>query len=726
MTKRASKAPAPAANTQAPVALALPEQLAPLGELAYNLWWTWDPAAARLFESIDPALWEATAHNPVPLLRRLGPRRKQQLAADGAFVTDARHACRRMQAYLRSPTWFQRRYGRKARGLVAYFSMEFGLHESLPIFAGGLGVLAGDHLKSASDLGLPLVGVGVFWRHGYTRQQIDAAGNQVDRFDRLLPENLPLTEVTGPTGRPLRIKIPVGSDTVLSRAWRVDVGRTCVLLLDTNLPDNAARQRRLTSRLYSGDRDTRIRQEILLGIGGWRLLRALDWPVAACHLNEGHAAFCLLERLAETIRQRDCGFAGASRRIAATSIFTTHTPISDGNETFATRLAEKYVGTYGRQLGIGTQKLLAVGRVKPLDTTEGFGMTPLALRLSKYRNGVSKMHGCVSRQMWRDLWPRRGVERVPIGSITNGIHLRTWLHPRMAELLDEYLPDDWEDRQDRAAVWSAARKIPDARLWEVHATLKDELIGFVRQRVRIQMERSGASPKAIQAASEALDPGVLTIGFARRFASYKRAALIFSDARRLQRLVNHAKRPVQIIFAGKAHPADASGKALVAEVVGHARSARFSGRVVFLEDYDMDVARHLVAGVDVWLNNPQRPNEASGTSGMKPTLHGGLNLSILDGWWPEACLDGRNGWSIGTAEDHNGSTAADMRDARSLYRRLEREIIPLYYRRNARGRSTRWIRLMKHSLATIPPVFNSHRMVKEYVRRYYMPALKAP
>jgi starch phosphorylase len=687
------------------------------------MWWTWDPEAPALFEAVDRRLWSACEHNPVMLLQRLSSRRSGELTADRAVLARLGRVHRRMRAYQRGTTWFADRHGRRGRGLVAYFSMEFGLHESLPMFAGGLGVLAGDHLKSASDLGVPLVGVGIFWRRGYTRQQIDSAGRQVTKYDRLSPERLPLSEVRSPSGRLLRVRFAVGHDVVVARAWQLEVGRVKILLLDTNLPENPPRHRKLTERLYSGDRDTRIRQEIVLGVGGWKLLRALRLPVRACHLNEGHAAFCALERVAETIRGQGCDFAAAARQVAGTTLFTTHTPVPEGNEVFDAKLVERYFGRHSRRFGLDWPGLLALGRVRPDDESEPFGMTPLALRLSDRRNGVAALHGQVSRRMWKGVWPKRTEERVPIGSITNGIHLRTWLHPKMGALLDEFLPSGWDRRQDQGAVWAAALEIPDARLWAVHQELKAELVAFVRARLRGQLKRQGAGAGWLRAVESVLDPDGLTIGFARRFASYKRATLIFSDIARFARLVGHARRPVQIIFAGKAHPDDAAGQALVAEVARCARSPGFRQWVVFLENYDMDMARHLVAGVDVWLNNPRRPQEASGTSGMKPTLHGGLNLSILDGWWPEACRDGVNGWAIGKGEDHTGTPAADRREARSLYQRLERDVVPLYYDRASDGLPRKWLRRMKASMASIPPAFNSHRMVKQYVRRYYVPML---
>ena len=729
-----------------------------LTELARNLSWTWRPETVRLFESIDPGLWRRCEHNPILMLQRVKKPRLAALAVDRAFLAAVRQASCGLRSYLRPRSWFDHRYGRNVHGRIAYFSMEFGLHESLAIFAGGLGVLAGDHCKSASDLGVPLVGVGMFWRQGYTRQVIDARGGQTDRYDRLDPAGMPLAPVVDRAGRPLCVRVPIDSDMVAARAWRLDVGRVPIYLLDADVPQNPPRHRRLTDRLYSGDRDTRIRQEILLGIGGWKLLRALGLPAEVCHLNEGHAAFVSLERIAEVV-QGGGVFREAARSIAATTVFTTHTPVEAGNETFEPKLVEKYLHRYCEQLGIDFAELMALGRVDPADASEPFGMTPLALRLSKRRNGVSKLHGRVSQKMWRRLWPRRSVERVPIGSITNGIHLRTWLHPKMAELFDEYLPAGWEDRQDERAVWAASKRIPDERLWGLHQDLKRELIAFVRARLggqegagesfafagkdsrgrgcetldclglrRGRQGRAGFSHQQGQGFSHqrvmGLNPDALTIGFARRFAEYKRATLLFSDLRRAARLLNDAARPVQVIFAGKAHPADMGGKALVAKIVEFARSPRFTGRVVFLEDYDMEVARHMVAGVDVWLNNPRRPQEASGTSGMKPTLHGGLNLSILDGWWPEACMDGVNGWAIGAGQDHDGRPASDKRDARLLYERLERDVVPLYYHRDRGGLPRAWIRCMKASLATIPAVFNSHRMVKEYLRRYYLPAMR--
>ncbi len=704
-----------------------------LRDLAHNLWWCWHPDGRRLFESVDPRTWARVEHSPTALLAKLPARRLAALQADEAFCREAERVHGRLKRYLAAKAWYDTKRTGQSRCAVAYFSREFGLHESLPIFAGGLGVLAGDHFKSASDLGLPLVGVGMFWRRGYTRQRI-AGGRQVDRYDTLSPDRMPLTEVCTPAGRkaaawrcglasaektigsPLRLRVPVGEDTVLVRAWRLDVGRVPIFLLDTNLPDNAPKHRKLTERLYSGDRDTRIRQEIVLGVGGWMLLQALRLPVAACHLNEGHAAFCAVQRVAEQIESGRT-FSQAVGDVARSTVFTTHTPVPEGNETFEPELVEAYFAPWAEATGIGWERMLSLSRIDPTSDREKFGMTPLALRLSDHRNGVSRLHGEVSRRMWKDVWPRRRAGAPTIGHITNGVHVPTWMHPKMEALLDEYLVDGWRDAHDDPRVWKNVARIPAERLWSLHTEFKRELCDFV-----LCKQGEGLATRSSRGP---LDPEALTIGFARRFATYKRATLIFTDAARFARLVGDATRPVQIIFAGKAHPADEAGKAFVAAVAKHAASKRFKGRVVLLADYDMEIARHLVAGVDVWLNNPRRPQEASGTSGMKPALHGGLNLSNLDGWWPEACQDGSNGWAIGRPVDSRGTKAEDRRDATSLYTRLTRDVIPAYYRRDRAGLPTAWIRMMRRTLTTIPAQFSSHRMVKEYLAWYYAKMLGA-
>jgi len=687
------------------------DPIALLEAIAGNLWWTWNADAIALFEYADAKAFESSGRNPIVTLRKLSARRRRQLAADEEFASEVARVYGRLQRYLAEPTWYQRKYGRRSLGQIAYFCMEYGLHESLPLYAGGLGILAGDHLKSASDLGLPLVAVGVYWKKGYTRQSIDEQGCQQDRFPLLPVRDTPFREVTDRRGKPIRIRLPLGDDVIHAAAYRGDVGRVPLYLLTTDLPENSPRNRKLVDVLYSGDRDSRIRQEILLGIGGWRLLHVLGLRIAAYHLNEGHAAFLSLERIAEHVKGGST-FRRAVEHVARTNVFTTHTPVPAGNEEFDPHLVDRYMSHYLTRMGVTREVFHDLARVTPGRDHENFGMTPLALRTSRYCNGVAALHGAVARDMWQPLYPGRDVKRVPIGHVTNGIHLRTWLHPQMGALLDDFLGEDWDQRQDDPRTWKRVADIPDEALWDLHASLKQELLDLCRERAAHKTGRSAGL----------LDPDVLTIGFARRFASYKRAALIFSDPERLARILHRPKRPVQLIFAGKAHPADTEGKRLIQQIVRLSRSRQFRGRVVFLQDYEMGVARRMIAGVDVWLNNPQRPREASGTSGMKPALHGGLNLSILDGWWPEG-YNGKNGWAIGKGENWTGP-ASDRRDAAQLYRTLEREVVPLYYDRDADGLPRRWIAAMKEAIMSIPHYFNSHRQVKEYLTKYYLPAMR--
>lgn len=694
-----------------------------LSEIASNCWWTWQPTLAPLFRSLNPRGFDASNQNPIVALRKCTAAKRRTLEKDAQFVQNIHEAHRQYRRYIRSKTWYQQTHRSKSREQIAYFCMEYALHESLPLYAGGLGVLAGDHLKSASDLGLPFVAVGIYWKKGYGRQHINSAGKQITRDQPIKPEDTPFTEVRTPTGRPWRLRLPMGSDRVTIRAWRADVGRVPLYLLDADLPANKPRDRKLTHTLYSGDRDTRIRQEILLGIGGWQLLRALKINVGACHLNEGHAAFLSFERIAERMKVNGESFARALGHVRNTNVFTTHTPVPAGNEEFEPRLVDQYLSGYQRKLGLTHEQFHNLARVKPDNTTENFGMTPLALRTSRYANGVAELHGQIARKMWASMFPKKKLAAVPIGHVTNGIHLQTWLHPKMADLLNVCLGTDWVHNQDQKSVWKRASRIPDETLWALHRQLKIDLIEFCRHRIDRQLRRDPVRGMKLSDVKSILNPEALTIGFARRFATYKRATLIFSDPARLAKILNNKNAPVQIIFAGKAHPADTEGQALVAEVVRFSRTPRFRNHIVFLEDYDMNVARHMVAGVDVWLNNPQRPREASGTSGMKPALHGGLNLSILDGWWPEG-FNGKNGWKIGNGQNHRDTKKDDRRDVVCLYNLIENEIAPGYYKRSADGLPGNWIGRMKSAIQTIPPTFNSQRQVKEYLSKYYLPALR--
>jgi starch phosphorylase len=690
-----------------------------LDALARNLWWTWNPDPQRLFAALDPVLWEASNHNPIAVLGQLAPEHRSALEEDPAFLALLRDCERQLARYLRAPMWFRRSAPPLQRRVrVAYFCAEYGLHECLPLYAGGLGVLAGDHLKSASDLGIPLVGVGLLYRCGYYRQELRRDGSTRAIYPRHDFGTLPITD----TGR--AVMVPLGRREVHARIWRVQVGRVPLYLLDTDVPANAPRDRRITERLYGGDQETRIQQEIVLGIGGVRALAALGIRANVFHLNEGHAAFCTLERL-RRLREMGLSLTRAIARVRAVSVFTTHTPVPAGHDRFPPGLMTRYLGPLLESAGIDRKEWLGRGREQPRDRRESFCMTVLALRLSGRCNGVARIHGEVSRKMWMRVYNAKKAAQVPIGHITNGIHTATWLAPEMRAVYDRYLKPRWGGAAPTDACWRRADRIPAAEFWHLRNLLRRKLVAFVRARLAQQVQRRCGSRDELRAALEALDENALTIGFARRFATYKRATLIFRDVRRLVRILGDPRRPVQLIFAGKAHPADRDGQRLAQQVYRHARHAGLRGRVVLLEDYDLEVGRVLTAGCDVWLNNPVPPQEASGTSGMKPPLHGGLNCSILDGWWPEA-YNRRNGWAI--AEDRpSGSRAAlDRHDAEALYRLLEDEIIPLFYARDRHGIPQKWVQRMKASLETVCGRFNTHRMLAEYLALYAAGSLDRP
>jgi len=690
---------------------AKPDVLARVDALARNLWWTWNPDPQRLFAALDPALWEATNHNPIATLAALPPERRDVVSNEPAVLALLRDCERQLAKYLAAPTWFRRSATAPQRRVrVAYFCAEFGLHECLPQYAGGLGVLAGDHLKSASDLGIPLVGVGLLYRCGYYRQELRRDGTTHAVFPRHDFSRLPIID----TGKV--VSVPLGRRSVRARIWRAQVGRVPLYLLDTDLPANRPRDRAITERLYGGDQQTRIQQEILLGVGGVRALDALGVRPNVFHLNEGHAAFCTLERLRQ-LRQAGVGHARAVARVRASSVFTTHTPVPAGHDRFPPALLARYLGPLLDELRLSRADALALGRENPRDRHEPFCMTVLALRLSGRCNGVAKLHGEVSRRMWQHVYGARRPKDVPIGHITNGIHSATWLAPEMRPLYDKYLKPRWLAASPTDDGWRNAGRIPPAELWAARQRLRARLVHFIRQRLAQQIARRCEPLSELIAAYETFDEHALTIGFARRFATYKRALLIFHDAQRLAAILGDPRRPVQLVFAGKAHPADAAGQALARQVYRMARQAGFRGRVVLLEDYDMHVGRLLTSGCDVWLNNPLRPQEASGTSGMKPPLHGGLNCSILDGWWPEA-YNGRNGWAIGEARPQRTRAAQDRHDADALYRLLEREIVPLFYRRDRAGVPREWVRRMTASMKTICGQFNTHRMLAEYLALY--------
>jgi starch phosphorylase len=693
-----------------------------LRELARNLWWTWQPNVINLFRELDPLLWRETDHNPIEFLKRLPSEQIERRASEMALHSRIDYAFRRLNEYLQNKDSWGAVYAAALRPRpVAYFSMEFGLHESLPIYSGGLGVLAGDHLKSASDLGIPLVGVGVLWDQGYFRQALDANGWQQEIYLPADPELLPIEEAQDAQGQPLRVAIDTHIGVLHARVWRVEVGRTTLLLLDSNVTENSESDRTLTSRLYGGDARVRIRQELLLGVGGIRALHGMGLHPSVLHLNEGHSAFAGLELIRTVMESEAVPFGEAVRDVAGMTVFTTHTPVAAGHDRFGAPLVEEHLGKLREALHLSYEDFMGLGRVYPADSNEPFCMTVLALKLSRHANGVSALHGKVSRRMWQPLYPHKTEEEVPIGHITNGVHVLSWLAPQMVDLYDKHLGPDWAARMRHPETWANIEDLDDAELWETQQVLKARLIDFVRRRLVAQAKRRHESDAILQRDSQALDLDVLTIGFARRFATYKRAGLILGDVERLAQLVNAPDRPIQLIFAGKAHPEDYMGKELIQNIVRLTRQDRFAHRMVFVEDYDMNVARHLVQGVDVWLNNPRRPQEASGTSGEKVLLNGGLNFSVLDGWWAEA-YDGSNGFAIGTGQTHSIPAVQDERDHRDLMETLTNQVIPLYYKRDDSGLPRGWIARQKAAMRSLGWRFNADRMVMDYVQTSYLPA----
>jgi glycogen phosphorylase len=706
----------------------LPAPLEGLRSLAYNLRWSWDHDTIELFRRLDGDLWEATGHNPVAMLGRIQQEELESAAKDEAFLAHLDRTLKQLDAYLKSSaTWFRRNYGNPDGMLVAYFSAEFGLTECLSIFAGGLGVLAGDHLKGASDLGLPLVGVGLLYQQGYFKQYLNPACWQQESYDDNDFRNLPLTLELGADGKPLMVRLGFDSHEVTAQIWRVDVGRVKLYLLDANLEVNRPEDREITDQLYGGDSEVRLKQEILLGIGGCRALDVLGLEPTVYHMNEGHSAFLAVEWVRRLMEKRKLSAAEARDVASAGLIFTTHTPVPAGHDYFPKPLLQRYLGDCTERLGVPFEDFFAMGQQHPLKEGEDFCMTVLALRRAAASNGVSKLHGKVSRTMWKEIWPGVPEDEVPIGHVTNGVHFRSWISYEMNQLYDRYLGPKWREEHEDPQLWRRVENIPAEELWRTHVRRRERLVVFARRRLRLQLQRRGAPLSDIDAADEVLDPDALTIGFARRFATYKRASLILRDVERLGEILNQPGRPVQLVFAGKAHPKDDAGKALIQKVVKLAQQPEFRRRLVFVEDYDMAVARSLVQGCDIWLNNPLRPQEASGTSGMKVLPNGGLNLSILDGWWDEAWADATQhnrfiGWAIGNGESYDEAEYQDQVEAEDLYALLEREIVPVFYERSADGLPRRWIAQMKSSIATLCPVFNMQRQVRQYAADFYLMA----
>jgi glycogen phosphorylase len=706
----------------------LPVSLRRLADLAYNYWWSWTSDRISLFQSIDPQEWHRCGHNPVALLEMVSYNRLTQMAEDPIYIKRLNVLADQFDRYMNEgSTWASRVAPQISKEHpVAYFCAEFGIHESLPIYSGGLGLLAGDHLKSAADLGVPLVGVGLLYKQGYFRQRLNRHGWQEDYYVDNQFERMPLELMKDSQGNPLTVQMQIRHRVVTAQIWQVHVGRVSLYLLDTDRTDNDPIDRWLTGHLYGGNQETRIAQEVLLGIGGVRALEALGIQPAVYHLNEGHAAFCLLEAVRQEIRRTGKSFYDVETVVRDRSIFTTHTPVPAGHDVFSADLMDSFFANYWPELGLSREQFLALGARRLGDPWEPFGMTVLALRLTRAANGVSELHGQVSRKMWNVLYPERSEDQVPITYITNGVHARTWTPPLLADLYAQYLGENWSSRVVDPQLWAKVDQIPDEELWFRHQILKERLIAHTRFKVKQSRQERGEDAALIHVTDQLLDPNVLTIGFARRFSPYKRGDLILRDFDRAVALFGNPDRPIQVIFSGKAHPADEEGKRIIQRLMEWCQHSSIRDRVAFVEDYDIFTAQKLVHGVDVWLNNPRRPLEASGTSGQKVCFSGGINCSVLDGWWCEgyqadANGKGINGWAIGENANTSDQDLQDRIDSESLYRLLQDEIVPLYYDQDANGVPHGWVKMMKASIRTNAPVFNTDRMVAEYVAKMYAP-----
>ena len=697
----------------------IPDRLKRLPELATDLWWTWNAQAREVFRLLDYTLWRQTAHNPVRMLRSLSPEVLEAAARDDRFLALYDSALDALDgARTARDTWWQHTFN-DSTGPIAYFSAEFALHQSLPIYAGGLGVLAGDHCKEASDLGVPLIGIGFMYPQGYFHQSVSPEGWQQESYERLNWDDAPIEPAITPDGSPCIVPVPLGNRSVLVQVWRVRLGRVKLYLLDTDLEENAPWDRELSARLYGGDRETRVQQEIILGVGGVRALKALGSQPQVWHLNEGHAAFVVLQRIRDLI-EGGLSFDEALAEVRRTTVFTTHTPVAAGHDAFPFNLVETHLAGCWGTLGEYRDRFMQLGSY---DNGSGaqFNMTALALRTAERVNAVSQLHGVVTRDMWAPMWPGLEAAQRPVRSITNGVHMPTWLSNEMARLFDDYMPSDWRDRHDDPALWQHVLEIPDDALWNARKALRQYLFAFVRERARQRWRDEQVSVARVVAAGTLLDPNALTIGYARRFTGYKRAELIFHNPERLQAILNASRRPVQIVFAGKAHPADETGKHHIQQVYRRAIDPKFGGRIAFVDDYDLHVAHFLVQGCDIWMNNPRKPMEASGTSGMKASLNGVPHFSIGDGWWAEG-FTGENGWLIDAGEE-SSPEAQDAADAARMYDLLEREIVPAFYDRED-DIPRRWLAVVRQAIVTVAPRFSARRMVKDYVDSMYAPALR--
>lgn len=696
----------------------LPERLKPLLSIANNMWWVWNFEAIELFRRLDVDLWRAVAHNPVKMLGSISQGLLDEAASSESFLAHMEKVQAELEWHMTRKTWYdEQRKGFENAG-IAYFSAEFGIHESLPMYSGGLGVLAGDHLKSASELGLPLFGVGLFYRLGYFHQYLNLDGWQQESFPEVDFYNMPAQIVRDGAGNPLIISVDLQGHAVYAQVWAVTVGKIMVFLLDTNIDKNEADDRSITDELYGGDNEMRIKQEIVLGIGGMRALKAMGKRVTVFHMNEGHAAFLALERIRAVMEEHHLNYEEAFEFVTASNVFTTHTPVPAGNDRFPPEMIEAYFGDYYKSLGLSRDQFLALGREVPEDKKESFCMTVLALKTAAGCNGVSRLHGKVSRNMWKQIWPSLPVHEVPIDHITNGVQTLSWTSDEMMRLLNRYLGPRWIDNPADNTIWQNVDHIPDSELWRCRERLRERLVSFSRRKLRDQLLSRGISPKEADIANSVLDPDTLTIGFARRFATYKRGTLILRSIEKLAQLLHDKDRPMQIIFAGKAHPRDHMGKELIRQIIHFCGDERFRRKMVFIEDYDIDIARYLVQGVDVWLNTPIRPKEASGTSGMKVVPNGGINISVLDGWWDEA-YNTANGWAIGNGEEYDDLAYQDDVESLFLYNIIEKEVKPAFYNRGLDGLPREWVSRMKESMKSNTSIFNTNRMVKDYTEKFY-------
>jgi glycogen phosphorylase len=702
----------------------LPPELESLRTLAYNLRWSWDHETISLFKRLERTLWETTGHNPVLMLGTISQEALDEAAKDEALLAQLERIEQRHERYLRAEgTWYKRQMRRSAKELVAYFSAEYGITEALPIYSGGLGILSGDHVKAASDLGLPFVAIGIAYQQGYFRQYLNPDGWQQERYPINDFYNMPIQLVRKPDGEPLIITLELPGRPVNIQVWKAQVGRVPLYLMDTNIPQRRSEDEDITDALYHADHEVRIKQEIILGVGGMRVLQALGIEPTVYHMNEGHSAFLGLERIVMIMREHKLSFLEAKEVASAGNLFTTHTAVPAGIDKFSTELVEKYFGDYYRSAGISKQEFFGLGRINPSDDSELFSMANLAIKLSAKTNAVSRLHGDVSRKLFQSNWKGVPQDEVPVTHVTNGIHAPSWISEDMADLFQRYLGPRWSDDSGDPTIWKRVEDIPDEELWRLRWRRRERLVDFARQRVRKQLEQKGAMPSELKEAAEILSPEALTIGFARRVATYKRLTLLMRDVKRLAAVLGDKERPIQILVAGKAHPEDTPAKELIKQVIQNVKKEGLQARYVYLEDYDMEVARRLVQGVDVWLNTPRRFLEACGTSGMKVVFNGGINCSILDGWWDEAYTPGA-GWAIGRGEVYSESEKAyqDEVESNTIYDLLEKEIGPLFYERDKNGIPRGWMALMKTAMMEICPQFNIHRMVREYSQRCYFPA----